>query len=334
MKSVIIGSGLQAQRRGQVIFDSSVDVLLGVFSDNQLTGSQLTKRFKCKLFNSVEEFLEMEEVDSVVICTPPDSHFNYVKMALEAGKHVLVEKPFTKNSEQSRMLLDISRNSDATLRVGFNHRFHPALLELKKILAENTLGSIKFSRCLYGIGLRNEYQNEWRANPQIAAGGQFMEQGSHLVDLVQFLMGEIESIFLKPMNFLLPSSSGEDSGFALITHKDGAISSVTSTLLQWHNRFSIEIIGELGFAMIEGLGGSYGVETLKVGMNMPGQPFKSESIEFRGNDQSWTKEWDAFKSACKGDLTICATPSESHQVMLVIEAGYASHKSKTEITLN
>jgi predicted dehydrogenase len=184
---------------------------------------------------------------------------------------------------------------------------------------------------LYGIGLRDEYRQEWRANPKVAAGGQFMEQGSHLIDLMQFLIGGVNSIFLKPMNFILPNTSGEDSGLALITHENGAISNVTSTLLQWHNRFSIEIFGENGFATVEGLGGSYGVETLKIGMNLPGQPFRSETVEFRGGDQSWIKEWDSFKSACKGEHSDCATPEEAHQVMKIVEAGYKSAETKTEV---
>lgn len=332
MKSVIIGSGLQAQRRGQAIFDTKGDVLVGMYSDNQETALRLSSILGCKNFYSAAELINIEEIDSVVICTPPDSHFEYAKMALEAKKHVLVEKPFTQNSSQSSALLELVKNSEKTLRCGFNHRFHPALLELKNIIDDGRLGSVKFSRSLYGIGLRDEYRKEWRANPKIAAGGQFMEQGSHLIDLMQFLVGSVSSIFLKPMNFVLPTTSGEDSGLALLTHASGAISSVTSTLLQWHNRFSIEIFGENGFAVIEGLGGSYGVETLKIGMNLPGQPFRSEIIEFRGADQSWAKEWAAFKSTCDGNLTFCATPEDGHQVMNIVEAGYRSAQIMAEVS--
>jgi len=331
MKAVIIGSGLQARRRGQAILESKGDFLIGIYSDNQETASSLSNFFGCQNSISAKKLLETEDVDTVIICTPPDSHFSYVKMALEAKKNVLVEKPFTQNSEQSDALLELAKKSDAILRCGFNHRFHPAVLDLKKIIDTGELGAIKFSRSLYGIGLRDEYRHEWRADPKVAAGGQFMEQGSHLIDLMQFLIGGVKSIFLKPMNFILPNTSGEDSGLALITHENGAISNVTSTLLQWHNRFSIEIFGDNGFATIEGLGGSYGVETLKIGMNLPGQPFRSETVEFRGGDQSWIKEWDSFKSACKGDLSDCATPEEAHRVMRIIEAGYKSAQILTEV---
>ena len=332
MNAVIIGSGLQARRRGQAVLDSKGDFLVGIYSDNQETASSLSNSFGCQYFNSAANLFEAEGVDTVIVCTPPDSHFSYVKMALEARKNVLVEKPFTQKSEQSKALLELARNSDSIVRCGFNHRFHPAVVELKKIIDLGKLGAIKFSRSLYGIGLRHEYQHEWRANPSVAAGGQFMEQGSHLVDLMQFLLGNINSVFLKPMNFILPSTSGEDSGLALLTHDNSAISNITSTLLQWHNRFSIEIFGEHGFATIEGLGGSYGVETLKVGMNCPGQPFRSEVVEFRGGDLSWSKEWDSFKSACAGNVSICSTPEEAHHVMEIVEAGYKSAKLMSEVT--
>jgi predicted dehydrogenase len=324
MKSVLIGSGLQARRRGQVISDSKDDSLIGIYSDNQETASNLSKDFNCKSFDSAANLIGSDDVDSVIVCTPPDSHYYYVKMALEAKKHVLVEKPFTQTSLQSSALIEIAKNSGVTLRCGFNHRFHPALLELKKRIDGGELGPVKFSRSIYGIGLRDDYSEEWRANPKMAAGGQFMEQGSHLIDLMQFLVGGITSIFLKPMNFILPKAYGEDSGFALLTHENGAVSNVTSTLLQWHNRFSVEIFGDYGFAAIEGLGGSYGVEKLKIGMNLPGEPFRSHEVEFRGGDLSWKNEWEAFKSACAGDASICSTPEEAHRVMKIVEAGYKS----------
>lgn len=332
MKAVIIGSGLQAHRRGQAILDSKGDFLVGMFSDNQVTATSLSKILECKNFSAAKELFDIDEVDTVIVCTPPDSHFEYVEMALAAKKHVLVEKPFTQNTQQSNSLVKLAKNSETIVRCGFNHRFHPALVELKQIIDSGVLGPIKFSRSLYGIGLRDEYREEWRANPKVAAGGQFMEQGSHLVDLAQFLVGNVSSIFLKPMNFILPITSGEDSGLALLEHENGAVSNITSTLLQWHNRFSMEIFGELGFGTIEGLGGSYGVETLKIGMNFPGQPFRSEIIEFRGTDQSWTREWNAFKSACAGEPTVCATPEEAHQVMKIVEAGYKSAQLMAEVS--
>jgi predicted dehydrogenase len=332
MKTVIIGSGLQARRRGQAIIDSEGDSLCGVFSDNDKTVARFADDFRCTRYSSVEEMLYRDDVDAVIVCTPPNSHFDFVKMALDAKKHVLVEKPFTQNAEQSATLVETAKVSEKTLRCGFNHRFHPSLLELKEILNCNKLGPIRFSRSLYGMGIRPNYRSEWRANLNVAAGGQFMEQGSHLIDLMQFLIGGVDSIFLKRMNFVLSDFHGEDSGLAILNHKNGAISNITSTLLQWHNRFSLEIFGDFGFAFIEGLGGSYGVETLKIGWNIPDQPFKSELIEFRGGDLSWLKEWSAFKSACSGNKTICATPEEAHHVMNIVEAGYKSAKIGSEVS--
>ena len=331
MKVAIIGSGLQASRRGQVIHDSEVDVLVGIYSDNQVTSGALARRFNCLVFSSVDELFSREDIDVVLVCTPPDSHFKYSRIALESGKHVLVEKPFTQSIQQSRELLEIAKISKNILRCGFNHRFHPAIQELKHLILNDELGPIKFSRSLYGIGLRDDFQTEWRANQLIAAGGQFMEQGSHLVDLTQFLIGDVKSVFMKPMNFVIPKNNGEDSGFAIMTHENGAISSVTSTLLQWHNRFSIEIFGEFGFGIIEGLGGSYGVETLKIGKNIPGKPFTSTILEFRGGDKSWTKEWEAFKLSCEGNSTDCSTAYEAHKIMNIITLGYESDLKKIEM---
>lgn len=333
MKVAIVGSGLQANRRAKVIKSSDSDSLVGVFSTNKPEAIKFAREMDCKNYMSFAHMLDSCRADTIIICTPPNSHYDFSTLSLSSGKHVLVEKPFTQTIEQSQSLKELSLDSKNIIRCGFNHRFHPSIQALKLLILTGELGDLKFCRSLYGTSLREGYENEWRADKSFSAGGQFMEQGSHLVDLMQFILGGTKSIFLKSQNFILPKIAGEDSGIAILTHKTGVVSSITSTLLQWHNRFSIELFGDSGFAVIEGLGGSYGVETLKIGLNLPNQPFTSEVVEFRGLDQSWQKEWDAFKLACLGEASDCATPSESDDVMRIIAAGYESAKTNSEISI-
>jgi predicted dehydrogenase len=333
MDVAIIGSGLQAMRRGIAVVESTGDSLVSIYSDNKDTGISLSKRLSTNFCTDIGAILDNENIEIVIICTPPSSHSDLALRSLAAGKHVLLEKPFTKTNEESKSLLEFTQKHPTILRCGFNHRFHPAILELKKLTESGHIGDLKFARGIYGIGMRDGYLDEWRANTSISAGGQFMEQGSHLVDLMQYILGPVSTIYAKNSNFMLPQSAGEDTGMALLTHQSGAVSNVLSSLLIWHNRFSLEFYGEKGFICVEGLGGSYGVETLRIGMNSPGMPFRNDEIQFRGGDVSWRKEWESFKDAIKGLESCCATPNEADHVMNVVTSGYQSALNGHEIRI-
>ena len=287
MNIVIIGSGLQALRRSEAINTFSEDKILGYLGENSLSLDNLINRFGGIVFSSMLEVATLDELDAVIICTPPDSHYEYAKFFSERGTHVLVEKPFSQTLIQS-VDLDIlsNSNSKSTMCVGFNHRFHPAIMEASNIIKSGQLGDVKFVRGIYGIGLRSNYTSEWRTNMSIAAGGQFIEQGSHLLDLACLFLGPAKKIALQKSNHLLAEEFGEDSGNALIWHENGTTSNLQTTLLQWHNRFEFEVFCTLGSVLVNGLGGSYGTESLTVFENLEGKPFTSKKIEWRGSDNS------------------------------------------------
>lgn len=332
MNVAIIGSGLQARRRANAIQASEFCKLKTIVSDSQEAGESLANQFNAKV-STFEEVLHDSTIDCVVVCTPPSSHFEYVRNYLNAGKNVLVEKPFTRTIEESYALTTLSRDSVGVLRCGFNHRFHPSIQKLKELIGIGKLGEVKAIRSIYGIGLREGYTEEWRANQTVAAGGQFMEQGSHLIDISQYLVGEISRVFLKTQNSLIPNIYGEDTGTALLSHYSGAISNVMSSLLIWHNRFNLEVYGSEGFAVVEGLGASYGVETLSVAQRDSSKPFKVVQTQFRGADQSWALEWQAFLDSIQEKPSDIATPVQAHHVMQVVSTGYESSNKGIELEL-
>jgi len=106
------------------------DVIL--FDVNQDRSKELSKQYKFKLAPSFEEILINKKIKSVLIITPSSSHYSLSKRALEAGKNVFVEKPFTLDSNKARELIDLAKKMDLILMVGMIFRFHQGILELKK----------------------------------------------------------------------------------------------------------------------------------------------------------------------------------------------------------
>jgi predicted dehydrogenase len=131
------------------------------------------------------------DIDAVLVLTPPDTHAEITIAAMESGKHVLCEKPLSRTISEAKKMVKTADDNKVILKCGFNHRHHPAISEAKKILDSGELGKPLFARCNYGICGRPEYENEWRADPKHAAGGQFIEQGIHAIDLFRWFLGEI-----------------------------------------------------------------------------------------------------------------------------------------------
>ena len=134
-----------------------------------------------------------------------------------------------------------------TLKCGFNHRHHPAIWEAKRLLDQGSIGKPLFARCVYGICGRPGYENEWRADPAQAAGGQFIEQGTHAIDLFRWFLGEVAEVACMTGVRFFEKQTLDDNAMAVFRMASGALASVHSSLTQWKNLFSFEVFGEDGY---------------------------------------------------------------------------------------
>ena len=96
-----------------------------------------------EIYRSVEEMLENADIEVVVVNTPVQTHFEYVKMALDAGKNVIVEKPFTVTVSEAEELVNLAENKNLFLSVYQNRRFDRDYLQVQKVLAEGKLGNVR-----------------------------------------------------------------------------------------------------------------------------------------------------------------------------------------------
>lgn len=334
MKVGIIGSGLQSGRRIEAIQAASQDSISIVVGNNHGTLSRVNRKYGIPIAIDPNNLFENNEIEAVIICTPPSSHYEFIRLGLLSNKKILVEKPISRSSgEIYKLINEFGTQVIDSVRCGFNHRFHPGIQMAKKFLFENKIGEILFARSVYGIAARPDYTNEWRANSEYAAGGQFIEQGSHQIDLFQWLIGPIESIFCKTSNKIFDKQELDDGGMSILSFKDGVSAQLHTSLAQWHNRFEFEIYGTSGFIKVGGLGNTYGTETFEFGERDDFAPFNSHIHQFRGPDKSWILEWEAFKGSIIGESTDIGTLNDALNVMLVAEAGYKSNSQRTEIKL-
>lgn len=147
------------------------------------------------IYRSVEEMLENADIEVVVVNTPVQTHFEYVKMALEAGKNVIVEKPFTVTVSEAEELVNLAENKNLFLSVYQNRRFDRDYLQVQKVLAEGKLGNIREVEIRFDRFRTEPSGKEHKENPEQNGSGSVHDLGSHLVDQATQFFGFPERVF-------------------------------------------------------------------------------------------------------------------------------------------
>lgn len=298
MNVAIVGAGRQGNRLAKAISESK-DKITAVVDIDPAAAKSLADIYGCAKYEDWRVVVKDANIDAIVICTPNDSHADISIASLNAGKHVLCEKPMARNPEEAANMIKALKDSKAKFKCGFNHRHHPAVAKAKKIIENGELGEIMFMRCRYGITGRKGYEKDWRMTPAISGGGQLMDQGQHVIDLFRWFGGEIREVTGYVSTNYWNISPIEDNAFAILKSDKGHICSMHVSWTEWKNLFSLEVFGKNAYLKIEGLGGSYGKEKLIRGKRDFDSPFVEDITEFDGPDISFRDEWLDFSSAIK-----------------------------------
>ena len=334
MRVAIVGAGLQCMRRAEAVKDCSDAELVTIASRNTVISEKLSSKFGCEPEKDWISAVNRDDIDAVIVCTPPNLHAEISITAMRAGKHVLCEKPLSRTLKEAEDMVRTAKETGKILKCGFNHRHHPAIFIAKQMVDKGSLGKPLFARCRYGNCGRPEYEKEWRADPKQAAGGQFIEQGIHAIDLFRWFLGELAEVCCMTSNHFFKKMPLEDDGMAIFRAKSGATATLHTTLAQWKNLFSFEVFCEEGYAIIDGLGGSYGEEKLTVGKRDFNSPFQDKITYFRRADQSWREELKEFIESIKEGREPIGNGKDGLESMRVALTAYKSEKEGRILRIN
>jgi predicted dehydrogenase len=316
----ILGCGLIGQKRSKALGEAKLVACADV---DEKRASSLAKAFPdCFGTSDWRAAVQRADVDIVVVATTNDALVETSLEAVNAGKHVLVEKPAARNIKELDVLIDAAGRNKVQVRVGFNHRYHPALLKAHELMDAGELGELMFVRGRYGHGGRKGYDREWRANPSLSGGGELIDQGVHLIDLSRWFLGDFTEVqgFAHTYFWKMPV---DDNGFMILKTKKKQTAFLHVSCTEWKNLFSLEIYGRDAKLHIEGLGGNYGLEKLSFYKMLPEMgPPDTTVWEYPRGDNSWKLEFDEFLE----DVHLQRTPStnlnDAREALLVVEKIY------------
>ena len=248
----------------------------------------LTKKWK--------KLLYLKNLESVIIATTHYLHSKILEECIKKNIHVFVEKPAGVSEITTKKLISkLKKKKNLIVRVGFNHRYHPSFLNAKKLIDKNKIGKINYIRGIYGHGGRLNYEKEWRFKKKLSGGGELIDKGSHLIDLSRYFLGnlKVSSFNLKTYFWKMKL---EDNCFLNLVNKKGKLAFLHASCTEWKNKFIFEIFGEKGKIEINGLGKSYGQESLtyyKMSKRM-GMPKKKIIFYSDNPNYSWNLELKEF----------------------------------------
>jgi predicted dehydrogenase len=335
MKIGIIGSGLQALRRIEAIKrDKDAQIVIAAASSLD-KAKAFAKQFGIeKTTGDWKEVVRSAQVDAVLVCTPTYLHYPMTIAVIEGGKHVLCEKPLALDSKEALAMVEHARKRKVVLKCGFNHRHHPAVLQAKKWFDEGRIGELMHVRGIYGHTGRQGYESEWRGDPKLVGKSHaLMELGVHLIDLARWFGGEIGSAYGALSTSYWPIAPLDDNAFVLLQTRKGKPISLHSSITEWKNLFSFEVFGTDGYLKVNGVGGSYGVETLAALKRDFTRPFEESRTEYRRPDQSWELEWKEFLHAVRTGKEPLGSGTDGLQAMRCIEAIVESSKTGKAVSL-
>ena len=292
IRAAIIGCGLVGQKRARALAGAK---LVACVDPDQSRAGDLAQNAKgCAVFPDWRSVIRSDQIDVVIVATPHNLLAEISGAAVREGKHVLVEKPGARNVDELRGLISIAESAGVRVRVGFNHRYHPAFQQARELVDSGKIGSLMFIRARYGHGGRKEYDREWRARPEISGGGELIDQGTHLIDLAHWFLGEFEEVdgFAHTYFWEIPV---DDNAFLLLKTKEKKVAFLHASWTEWKNTFSFEIYGRGGKLQVDGLGGSYGAERLTWYRMLPEMgPPETNVWEYPMEDDSWEVEMAEF----------------------------------------
>jgi predicted dehydrogenase len=330
----IVGAGGIGRIRAQTISGAGRDRVCAVADVDAARARAVAQLCSADHADDWREIVFRSDVDAVVVSTPTKFHAEIALSALEAGKHVLCEKPLARTTAECQQIVEAARRANRVLKTGFNYRHMAHTRKAKELLEAGSIGPAYFLRCRYGHGGRPGYECHWCTDADLSGGGVLQEQGIHMIDLVRVLLGEPSRVLAETRRYFWAFPETEDNCFCLLETPAGQLAQLHVSWTQWRNILEIEIFGRCGYLRLEGRDGHYGPQRLTWGQRQPDHSRPAEEVfSFGEEDDSWSREWQEFVGLLDGGEGLLAAASDGLHTQQLVEAAYQSSREKSWVQI-
>ena len=252
----IIGCGMIAEYHARAINEIPGAKILAAFSRSPENGAKIQGIAEggCQVYDDLDAMLKHPGLDVVCVCTPSGAHLEPSVAAAREGKHVIVEKPLEITTTRCDAIIDACDKAGVRLCAIFPSRFSDANLTLKAAIAQGKFGRLTLGDTYIKWWRSQAYYDSggWRGTWKLDGGGALMNQAIHNVDLLQWLMGDVETVSALTATLAHERIEVEDTAVAAIRFKNGALGTIEATTSVFPGLVKrTEIHGNQGSARVE-----------------------------------------------------------------------------------
>jgi UDP-N-acetyl-2-amino-2-deoxyglucuronate dehydrogenase len=327
LRFAIVGCGRIAQRHAEHIRNKGT--LLAVCDIVREKADNLAAEYNARAWYSIEDLLQKEKaVDVVVVCTPNGLHAEHAVKSLEAGFHVLCEKPMALNVRDGEEMIKAAKAAGKQLFIVKQNRYNPPVVAVKEAIDQGKLGR------LYSLQLNcfwnrtpDYYKNSWRGTLQWD-GGTLFTQFSHFIDLMCWMAGDVNHVQAMLANYAHKGViEFEDTGVVLLQFCNGAIGSINYTVNSYRKNMegSLTIFGENGTVKI---GGQYlntleyqEIEGYRIN-DLPAGKGANQYGTYEGSMSNHDKVYDNLVNVLQFNMPAANSLPEALQTVAIIENIY------------
>jgi len=339
----IIGAGVVSEYHARAIEEQSDAKIVAVTSRGREKGEQFAANHKCEYISDLDEMLKRDDIHAVSICTPSGLHAEQAIAAANAGKHIMVDKPMAINLKDATEMIRAARDNNVKLGVIFQKRTEEGPNRVKKAISDGIFGKLIFADASIKYWRNQAYYDSgaWRGTWNMDGGGSSMNQGSHGIDILLYMVGDVEKIYAKT-DTMAHNIEVEDVAIAILTYKNGAYGRLqTSRAVNPGQGNRFEFNGTLGTAVLmEDTVTSWSLtsskevlaeETIKNAASSTGMA-ASSSTHF-ANEGFRIQIANLISSTRTGEKLICSGEDGRKSLQLIMGI-YESSKRKEEIYLD
>lgn len=252
----VIGCGRIAPRHAQALQSLEHSHHLKLVAACDVIESRVynyAQTYNCSPYTDYHALLENPDIHVVNVCVPSGLHAQIGIDAARAGKHVLMEKPIALNLDDADALIEACEQAGVTLGVVLQNRFNPPMRDLRALVDSGALGRLMLGSATVRWYRPQEYYEDGWHGTWAMDGGALMNQSIHHIDALQWLMGDVESVFAYA-GTLAHRMEAEDVGVAVVRFKSGALATIEGSTITWPENLegSVALFGERGSVKVGG----------------------------------------------------------------------------------
>lgn len=249
----LIGCGRVAPRHAQSLGELAGARLIAVADVVESRAARFAKDYQAEIYADYRHLLERRDVDVVSICTPSGMHAQMAIDAMQAGKHVVVEKPMALSLRDADRMIATAQAMGVQLCVVLQNRYNPPMQDLRRVVDEGKLGRLLLGNATVRWYRPQEYYDDGWHGTWAMDGGALMNQSIHHIDALQWFMGDVESVFAYTAT-LAHQMEAEDVGVVALRFSSGALGTVEGSTFTFPENLegSITLFGERGSVKIGG----------------------------------------------------------------------------------